>query len=161
VILRALSAGAILALAACGEAPSSRSICDVAPEASEFHLRHQADDDPKETTYSDRSRAEGPLTYFRDNYEHCWERVANEVISMGGADTAAKAQADDYCKRALPAFRDASAYYHRIERELHLGSDGGSAEDDADRDVAEVVKSLDLRLETFKLCRAHRAQSKP
>jgi hypothetical protein len=161
VDLRVLSACAILALAACGEPPAARSICDVAPEASDFHLRRQADDDPEKTTYADRSRAEGPMTYFRDNYEHCWERVANEVISMGGADTAAKAQADDYCKRALPAFRDASAYYHRIERDLHLGDDGGNAEDDADRDVAEVVKSLNLRLETFKLCHAHRAQSKP
>lgn len=150
----------LLGLAACGESQSPYSICTPEPEASTFYLRRQEDDDPEKATGADRTRAEAMMTYRRAAYAHCWERVANEVISMGGTDDAAKAQAADNCKGALSLYRGASYRYHSIDRELYIGGDSDDAWEDVDRDVAEFSMSLDLRLEAFKLCHANRLRRK-
>lgn len=158
MVVRVIPIYAMLALAACGESQSPYSICTLEPEASTFYLRAQRDDDPKKTTEADITRAEAKMTYDRADYAHCWERVANEVISMGGTDDAAKAQAADNCKGALSGYRGASYRYHRVYRELH--GIGGDDWEEAEADVAEFSKSLDLRLEAFKLCHANRTKRK-
>lgn len=159
VVVKVTTTCAMLALAACGESQPPYSVCTPRLEDPNYWdqvLYGQEDDDPEKTTEADRTRANDRMSSFHGGYAHCWERVANEIISMGGTDDAAKAQAEDNCDGALSMYRGASYRYHSIDRELHIGGDSDDAWEDVDRDVAAFSRSLDLRLAAFRLCYANR-----
>lgn len=101
------------------------------------------------------------MYYTRDTYISCWDQVATEVISLAGTDDQAKSQAANNCRQELSNYKRDSELFHFIDRRMNSAEvasevQADAARADAERDVAELSQSVELRIEAFRLCHANR-----
>ena len=162
--MRIVALFALLALSACGEFRSWNSICQPSSDPSPIQYR------PSPGRYAvasytaeDKDNADWWADHQRDRYIYCWDRVSAEVISMSGTDAQAKAQAANTCKQELANYRRDSELFHFIARRLENPDtptevQSGAARQDAEREVADLKQSVELRIDTFRLCHANRDQ---
>lgn len=151
-----------MALAACGDSRSWRSICSPSREP-EFDYRLPPRQDAASYTEADKDNARSWMYNARDTYVSCWEQAAVEVISLAGTDTQAKSQAANSCRQELSNYRRDAELAHLIDRRMNSADaasavQADAARADAERDVAELSQSVESRIEAFRLCHANRNQ---